>query len=587
MNAAARVRRWVVPSLLVIAGLVALLQSLYYFTRTVDDLFISLRYAAHLADGTGLVYNPGEYVEGFSSPLWVVLQAIGHLAGIDGVTATKVISLASLGLLAVMTFTYSRSVLQTPPTLAAMGCVALAANSYVMAWAWLGLETPLYLALLVAWPLTLHHLVARPSVARGALATATGCALGTVRPEAPLFVGLLLCSSAAAPSASLFGQRARHLAGVAVVVGLVLSLLLLARHSYFDGWLPHTYYAKRGAGFAIAKLRPLWSMGAHPVEVLLLLVSLVGACWLAVRRRLDALVVLVANGLFVGAVGEDWMPNQRHLLPTWVFSTMASTALVARLWSVGEDEDAWGSSSHRAVRHIATIGSACVLLLLGAAGVHQIGIDSRFSAKEFLTHGRGRNWVRFKTLGAWRDAWLALRRIPTPDIAARSVHRLGMIGQLFRVLENAPDAEDEEWYVGRDIGRLGYLSPVRVFDTDGLFTPAVVAYGFRPGTERVPPSLARQVFALHPLAGEVYEAWPPALAPYLQRDHYEIVVGSPRYPVAFVRRGPKPPAEVVLDRYDRVDAMLPHGYYVSTLYGECVGAAFDKRHAYVRDRFVP
>ena len=40
-----------------------------------DDAFISLRYAANLLAGHGLVFNPGERVEGFTSPLWTLLLA--------------------------------------------------------------------------------------------------------------------------------------------------------------------------------------------------------------------------------------------------------------------------------------------------------------------------------------------------------------------------------------------------------------------------------------------------------------------------------------------------------------------------------
>jgi hypothetical protein len=45
-----------------------------------DDAMISMRYAKNLADGHGLVWNPGEDpVEGYTNPLWVVYMAIFHL----------------------------------------------------------------------------------------------------------------------------------------------------------------------------------------------------------------------------------------------------------------------------------------------------------------------------------------------------------------------------------------------------------------------------------------------------------------------------------------------------------------------------
>ena len=37
-----------------------------------DDAYISLRYVKNLAHGEGLVFNPGERVEGYSNFLWIV-----------------------------------------------------------------------------------------------------------------------------------------------------------------------------------------------------------------------------------------------------------------------------------------------------------------------------------------------------------------------------------------------------------------------------------------------------------------------------------------------------------------------------------
>src|SRR5438046_1158229 len=76
----------------VLAGVVVLMtlaHVAYYFPRVVDDLFISLRYAENLAHGRGAVYNVGERVEGYSSPLWMLLESVGYVLRFEGVTFTK------------------------------------------------------------------------------------------------------------------------------------------------------------------------------------------------------------------------------------------------------------------------------------------------------------------------------------------------------------------------------------------------------------------------------------------------------------------------------------------------------------------
>ena len=44
-----------------------------------DDAMISMRYAANLAHGHGLTWNPGERVEGFTNPLWTLVMALAAL----------------------------------------------------------------------------------------------------------------------------------------------------------------------------------------------------------------------------------------------------------------------------------------------------------------------------------------------------------------------------------------------------------------------------------------------------------------------------------------------------------------------------
>src|SRR5947207_1976256 len=48
-----------------------------------DDQMISMRYARNLARGHGAVWNPGEFVEGYTNPLWTLIMAGVHLLPID------------------------------------------------------------------------------------------------------------------------------------------------------------------------------------------------------------------------------------------------------------------------------------------------------------------------------------------------------------------------------------------------------------------------------------------------------------------------------------------------------------------------
>src|SRR5512135_1832902 len=89
---------------LISAILLLLIHSLIYTFAlggdAVDDAYISFRYAQNAILGHGLVFNPGERVEGFTNFLWTALMIPVEGAGIDVGRASMV--LGALFALAVM-----------------------------------------------------------------------------------------------------------------------------------------------------------------------------------------------------------------------------------------------------------------------------------------------------------------------------------------------------------------------------------------------------------------------------------------------------------------------------------------------------
>jgi len=75
-----------------------------------DDAFISFRYVRNLLSGHGLVFNPGEYVEGYTNFLWVLeLAAIWGIFGIRPEYGAPWLSVAyTVGTVAVTLFWVAR-----------------------------------------------------------------------------------------------------------------------------------------------------------------------------------------------------------------------------------------------------------------------------------------------------------------------------------------------------------------------------------------------------------------------------------------------------------------------------------------------
>src|SRR5256885_15747624 len=62
-----------------------------YWPFTVDDTYITLRYAANLAAGQGPSWNVrSQPIEGYTSFLWMLLMAVPHALHLDAVLAAKI-----------------------------------------------------------------------------------------------------------------------------------------------------------------------------------------------------------------------------------------------------------------------------------------------------------------------------------------------------------------------------------------------------------------------------------------------------------------------------------------------------------------
>ena len=117
--------------------------------KLIDDSYITLRYAANLAEGKGFVYNPGENVWGTTTPLQTLILALA--AVVFGVPALE-FSAVLIGLAASVAFWLMLVIIfeeqRVPrPVTAAVLLMVLFGPAYVSN-SVSGMETPLVLALM-------------------------------------------------------------------------------------------------------------------------------------------------------------------------------------------------------------------------------------------------------------------------------------------------------------------------------------------------------------------------------------------------------------------------------------------------------
>jgi len=212
-----------------------------YFSLS-DDQMISMRYADNLASGNGLVWNPGERVEGFTNPLWTAYMTVWHLARIPRPKISLVIMLTSAVLLilnALVVYALARKLSPQSATVARVAMVFAGTYWSLVDWSLEGFEVGLTAVLIstVAWK-SFVYMESRQTRQLVAIAACL-VALGWTRLEMLAVAGI--------PVAYLLlmdRSRARIISAVVVPVVASIAMLFAARYWYFGEWLPNTYYLK-------------------------------------------------------------------------------------------------------------------------------------------------------------------------------------------------------------------------------------------------------------------------------------------------------------------------------------------------------
>src|SRR5688572_3277064 len=298
-----------------------------------DDAYISFRYVERWVAGQGLTFNPGEWVEGLSNPLWIGILAVSRrlLPTVTIVDAARVLGFAAsvISFLA-MAVAVKRSSPGRHSVAFLYAAVILACTPGFHVYATAGLETPVFgMLVTVAVLFSLTQTFAARLGAALCLGLAAVC-----RPEAALY-GLLWWLFTRGP------RQLRVRPGHELIVMATLSAPFLAyeafRISYFGELLPNTFLAKPpgifGGIFGIAYLLQ-WAIALGG--------PLLFVVWLLRRAPLESEAgrllrasagPLVAATIFVVYTRGDWMPFGRFLVPVAPLMAACVGTLLAR-WTI-------------------------------------------------------------------------------------------------------------------------------------------------------------------------------------------------------------------------------------------------------------
>ncbi len=275
-----------------------------------DDAFISFRYARNLVEGHGLVFNPGERVEGYTNFLWTLLMAGAIALGQSPILASVALSLASLAGVILGVAWLSNELAPVSPrapiSLAALVCGC----SYLMAnFGTSGLETMFAAFLVVA-------MVVVGMRGRWTLSGCLGIAAALSHPDHLIYYGAMGLALATDPSVLrspklLWTDRKRRRDVLGFWAPLLLAFVpyFVWRTAYYGEWYPNTYYAKSGN-------LSYFSQGSRYLVITLFAASAFVAAPLAItgavrRWKLPAgrfyLIALFSFCLYAMKIGGDFM----------------------------------------------------------------------------------------------------------------------------------------------------------------------------------------------------------------------------------------------------------------------------------------
>ena len=212
----------------------------HFYSFTVDDAYISFRYASNLAAGDGLVFNVGERVEGYTNFLWTLLLGLLIRFGGDPEVASKVLGILFAFATLLLVLDTSRKLLPDRPWFSSIAALLLVTSPSFAIYAVSGLETAMFACLLVLAIRLFLREESSPKCFQWSWLVLF--LLTLTRPEGLLFFGLF------AAAKFLPERNVRRLAVWALPYLVLLIAYLAWKYVYFGNLLPNTFYAKTGRG---------------------------------------------------------------------------------------------------------------------------------------------------------------------------------------------------------------------------------------------------------------------------------------------------------------------------------------------------
>jgi len=294
-----------------------------YFTL-VDDAMISMRYAQHLAQGHGLVWNIGEApVEGFTNLGWTLYMTFLHLFPIPASKISLAVMLTSLVILLaniIIVYKISENLLPDSKYAPMLAAIITAFYFPLVFWSLRGMEVGL-LTLLVNLSILLAISQNKTILISIVLALAILVRVDAIIPAALIAL-------------YLFAKNKRSAFVPAIAIIITTFAILLFQQNYFGDFLPTTYYQKVTGFSTLDRIRHgilVFNQFATRDTLFLFLFSLAGMFFFKLQRNREALLLL---GIFLAQcaysiyVGGDYAEPETNAANRFITQGMPALIIL-------------------------------------------------------------------------------------------------------------------------------------------------------------------------------------------------------------------------------------------------------------------
>jgi hypothetical protein len=290
-----------------------------FLFQNVDDAYISFRYGKNLMLGNGLVYNPGEYVEGYTNFLWTVLTSpftVINFADVSVfatilcllISIVNIVFIAKIGKLFNSEFEPFKVYLIVVPS------IFLALDNSIAFWAIGGMEFPIYTLFILGVAYSYFRINENPKYLYILIFSLIFCTL--TRPEGNMIFAIFIFHF------FLFRKHINNFRSNFIKILAAYALFCLAyygfKYLYYGQMIPNTFYAK---GVTDIKMNIVLGTKYLALCVGTRLYIFIFIAFIPFKKSLKRLkesfliLFVTVYIIYIVAVGGDWMIANRFFVP--------------------------------------------------------------------------------------------------------------------------------------------------------------------------------------------------------------------------------------------------------------------------------